>query len=162
MDRKAARLVRAAEVSQGLKTYQQRMNPRSKVRLLSLTGLAGFQRLGVDLVRVPPGHESFSYHAHLFEEEWLYVLEGEGVARVDGVEHALHPGDFLGFPAPQVAHVIINRGTADFVFLEGGEKRQGDVIDYPDLGKRYVLLSEEGKASFYPLGAAEHHFSESE
>jgi len=117
-----------------------------------------FARTGVDIVTVPPGAESFAYHAHAFEEEWLYVLSGSGVALVDGKEFELGAGDFLGFPAPSVPHLMINRGTADLVYLEGGERRGIDVIDYPAIGKRYLLLPEGGRTSFYELGAATHPY----
>jgi len=158
MDRKPACLLRASEIDTRGKWYSQRLNPKSRLAGTPLASLAGFARTGVDIVTVPPGAESFAYHAHAFEEEWLYVLSGRGVALVDGKEFELGAGDFLGFPAPSVPHLMINRGTTDLVYLEGGERRGIDVIDYPAIGKRYLLLPEGGRTSFYELGAATHQY----
>jgi uncharacterized cupin superfamily protein len=162
MDRKPACLLRAGEIATRRKWYSQRLNPRSRLSGTPLASLAGFARTGVDIVTVPPGAESFAYHGHTFEEEWLYVLSGRGVALVDGNEIEVSAGDFLGFPAPSVPHLMINGGTSDFVYLEGGERRGLDVIDYPAIGKRYLLLSEGGGASFYELGPATHPYGPAE
>jgi uncharacterized cupin superfamily protein len=159
MDRKPARLLRAKEIADHRKWYSQRLNPRSRLGGTPLATMAGFTRTGVDVVTLPPGAESFAYHGHAFEEEWLYVLSGRGIALVDGKELELSPGDFLGFPAPSVPHLVANRSQADLVYLEGGERRGMDVIDYPQLGKRYLLLHEgERGVSFYELGAPTHPF----
>jgi uncharacterized cupin superfamily protein len=48
---------------------------------------------------MPPGKESFVYHSHHREEEWIYVLSGRGVAEIDGEEFEVGAGDFMGFPA---------------------------------------------------------------
>ena len=34
------------------------------------------------LARIPAGKESFAYHAHRAEEEWMYVVSGTGSARI--------------------------------------------------------------------------------
>jgi hypothetical protein len=84
---------------------------------------------------------------------------GRGVALVDGAELELSAGDFLGFPAPSVPHLMANRSNADLVYLEGGERREVDVIEYPHLGKRFLLLHEGTRGiSFYELGEAVHPF----
>lgn len=158
MDRKPARLLRAQEIADHRKWFSQRMNPRSRLAGTPLATLAGFARTGVDVVTLPPGAESFAYHAHSFEEEWLYVLSGRGVALVDGAELEVSAGDFLGFPAPSVPHLMCNRSGADLVYLEGGERRGSDVIEYPLIGKRYLLLHEGGSTSFHELGEATHPY----
>jgi uncharacterized cupin superfamily protein len=78
----------------------------------------------VNFIRVPAGKESFVYHSHRFEEEWMYVLAGSGIAFIDGQEFAISAGDFLGFPAPSVAHLLRNTGSEDLVYLAGGENRE--------------------------------------
>ncbi len=55
-------------------------------------------------IRLPPGRESYVYHTHEAEEEWLYILSGRGITEIDGAEHEVGPGDFMGFPTPSVAH----------------------------------------------------------
>jgi len=36
--------------------------------------MAGLTRTGVSLAPIEVGRESFVYHAHEFEEEWIYIL----------------------------------------------------------------------------------------
>jgi uncharacterized cupin superfamily protein len=131
-------------------------NPRSRVSGVSLSEATGLQRTGVHRLRVPPGHESFVYHSHHTEEEWLYVLSGRGVAVVDGVEHTLGPGDFLGFPTPSVAHLLKNPFGEDLVYLAGGERNASEIADFPEQGKRMVRVGMQ--VAVYPLAAAEHPF----
>jgi uncharacterized cupin superfamily protein len=98
----------------------------------------GLERTGVSYVRVPPGKESFIYHSHRFEEEWIYVLSGTGIAELDGDEVLVGPGDFLGFPTPSIAHHLRNHGHEDLVYLMGGESREFEVAEYPRHRKRMV------------------------
>jgi uncharacterized cupin superfamily protein len=85
-----------------------------------------------------PGKQSFVYHSHHREEEWIYVLSGRGVAEIDGEEFEVGAGDFMSFPAPQVAHHLRNLYEEDLVYLMGGEVLDVDVADFPRLGKRMV------------------------
>jgi len=82
----------------------------------------------------------------------MYVLSGQGIAEVDGVEHAIGPGDFLGFAAPNVPHLVKNRGTEELVYLMGGEDPPLDVLEYPKLGKRYLLSRTPSGTEFSELG----------
>ena len=92
----------------------------------------------LSLGRLPPGRESFVYHAHQHEEEFVYVLSGRGMLEIDGTEHDVGPGDFAAFPVPSVAHQLRNPFDADLVYLMGGERREMEVADFPRLGKRLV------------------------
>lgn len=84
---------------------------------------AGLQRLGVHIERLPPGHRASFPHAHQDEEEFVYVLEGEVDAWIDGERHRMCVGDFAAFPAGTgIAHTLINDGTQEAVVLVGGEK----------------------------------------
>ena len=55
-------------------------NPRSEVHGWLLSRTAGLGRIAVNLAWLPPGKESAVHHVHYREEEWLYVLDGRGVA----------------------------------------------------------------------------------
>jgi quercetin 2,3-dioxygenase len=113
-------------------------NPASEVHGWALSRLAGLGRIAVNLFWLPPGRESFAYHRHYREEEWVYVLEGQGVALVDDVEHQLGVGDFLGF-APGVAHLVRNTGPTPLRYLAGGEVVSDvEVADFPGLARRMV------------------------
>ena len=110
VDPKRQWLVRATDrTEQTLEAQQHPLNPLSEVRGWSLSDLTGLQRAGVYLLKLAPGKESFVYHSHQLQEEWMSVLSGRGLAEVDGEELELGPGDFLGFPTPSVAHHLRNK-----------------------------------------------------
>jgi len=107
-----------------------------------MSQLAGLSRTGVSLVRIAPGKESFAYHLHHREEEWIYLLEGRGVARIDGDDYELGPGDFIAFPTPSVAHNMSNPFDVELTYLMGGETLEHEIADFPDLGKRMIRSGE--------------------
>ena len=115
-------------------------NPKSELRSLALGDLVGMTRMGIHLVRMAPGKESFVRHSHYLEEEFLYVLEGRGIVELDDEEHEVGPGDFLGFPTPSIAHHLRNPFAEELVYLSGGERREADIAEYPTLGKRVVRI----------------------
>ncbi len=145
-------LLRAADIAAKSGTHSHPWNPRSELTGVMLSQLAGLKRTGVSLARIPPGRESFVYHAHEREEEWLYILSGTGTAGIDGGEYAVGPGDFMGFPTPSVAHHLRNTGEEDLVYLMGGEHRDFEIATFPDLGKRMVRMGD--KVEIYDIDAA--------
>ena len=64
----------------------------------------------------------------------------------------------MGFPAPGIAHLLRNPFGEDLVYLMGGEAVALDVLDYPTLGKRYLLHYAGGPPDFYELGEASQPF----
>ncbi|MGH7155212.1 MAG: cupin domain-containing protein, partial [Acetobacteraceae bacterium] len=133
--------------------FTQRLNPNSHLLRTGLSRLAGLTRAHVSLGRIPPGSDSFAYHAHLIEEEWVYILAGRGLADINGETSEVGPGDFMGFPSPAVAHLLRNPFDEELVYLMGGEAVPLDVLDYPTLGKRYLLQYAPGAPpEFYELG----------
>jgi uncharacterized cupin superfamily protein len=111
---------------------------------------AGLARIGVNLLWLPPGKEAFAYHLHHREEEWLYVLEGRGLAVVDEKELEVSAGDFLGFP-PGVAHLLRNSGEVPLRYLAGGEQLADvEVADFPRLGRRMTRAG--GRFSAWAFG----------
>ena len=162
MERKPARLLRAASIFEKRRWFSQRLNPSSRFQACSLAEAAGLERVGVSIAWLPPGKESFAFHAHRYEEEWLYILEGRGLSIMGDEEAPIGAGDFIAFPTPSVAHVLRNTGDADLVYLMGGENRPVEVIDYPHLGKSYMLVSRQAsgkpRTEFYELGEPEFPF----
>ncbi len=110
-------------------------NPASEIHMIPLGDRTGLTRIGVSLARVPAGKESFVLHAHTLQEEWVFVLEGRGHVQLGEVEVAIAAGDFIGFPTDGTPHVIRNSSDADLVFLQGGDRREGDRGVFPTLGK---------------------------
>jgi len=134
-------VVKSEEAADQASRFSHPWNPNSELYGTRLSSLVGLSRVGVSRVRVPPGKESFVYHSHHGEEEWIHVLSGRGVAEVGDEE--VGAGDFMGFPAPQVAHHLRNPFDEDLVYLMGGEALDVDIADFPRLGKRMVRRGRE-------------------
>ena len=145
-------LLRAAESAAKMGAHSHPWNPKSEMRGVQLGRLAGLKRTGISLARIPPGKESFVYHSHAREEEWLYILSGAGTAEIDGADYAIGPGDFMGFPAPSVAHHLRNTGSEALVYLMGGENRDAEIADFPRLGKRMIRVGD--KVEIYEIADA--------
>jgi len=143
MDKPSLNIVRAADIAAHSQEFTHPWNPRSQMIGTQLGRGVGLKRTGVNFIRVPAGRESFVYHSHRYEEEWIYVLSGQGVALIDGTEFAVGAGDFIGFPTPSVAHLLRNDGTEDLVYLAGGENREFEVAEFPTLGKRMVRMGQQ-------------------
>jgi uncharacterized cupin superfamily protein len=119
------------------------LNRSSEMHYVSLSDAVGLQRIGVHVIRLRPGKESCVYHSHTTEEEWIYILSGHGLAEIDGDEHEVGAGDFMGFPTPSVGHHLKNPFTEDLVYLVGGERREIEIGEFPRLGKRVLRIGRE-------------------
>jgi uncharacterized cupin superfamily protein len=137
-EKKSPFLLRANEIEEKSSRFSHPLNPNSEIHGLMLGKALGLQRTGFGIARIRPGKESFVYHSHMNEEEWLYILSGRGVALLDGHEYEVGPGDFMAFPTPSVAHHLTNPFTEDLVYLMGGENLPVEIADFPTLGKRIV------------------------
>ena len=105
--------------------------PREKRALGDAVGLKNF---GVNLVRMKPGTESSIRHWHTFQDEFIYLLEGELVLITDEGEQILTPGMAAGFQAgvPD-GHCLANRSDQDALYLEVGDRTPGDETTYSDV-----------------------------
>lgn len=144
-------LIRAEQVKSGEGEFSHPWNPNSLMVGTHLSKAGGLQRTGVSVVRIPPGRESFTYHSHHREEEWIYILSGRAIADIDDNEYEVGAGDFIAFPAPSVAHHLRNPFGEDLVYLMGGENLDTDIADFPRLGKRMVRMKNE--VTIYDLEA---------
>jgi uncharacterized cupin superfamily protein len=135
-------LLRAADSAAKMGRHSHPWNRNSEMMGVQLGRLAGLKRIGVNLARIPPGKESFIYHEHEREEEWIYILSGTGTAEIDGGDYAVGPGDFMGFRAPSVAHHLRNSGDEELVYLMGGESLDIEIATFPKLGKKMVRTGE--------------------
>jgi uncharacterized cupin superfamily protein len=99
----------------------------------SIGKAAGLLKIGVNLKRLLPGQRSSWPHAEEKEEEFVYVLEGEVDAWIDGDLHAMRVGDLAAFPAGTgICHCFINNSEHDSLLLVGGEASRADNrIYYP-------------------------------
>ena len=115
-------------------------------RRRALGDAAGLSQFGVNLMRLAPGAWSSQRHWHTEEDEFVYVLEGEGVLVTDAGEQALKPGECAGFPAGVAnGHHIQNRSDRELVMLEIGSRRpQTDACAYPDID----MIAEPGSSGY--------------
>ncbi len=146
-------LIKADEVAESASRFSHPWNPNSEIIGTRLGVLVGLSRTGVNWTRVPAGKESFIYHSHYREEEWIYIVSGRGIAEIDGEEYEVAAGDFMGFPAPSVAHHLRNPYDEDLVYLVGGENLDVEISDFPRLGKR--MLRREQDVEIYDTSDAQ-------
>lgn len=98
-----------------------------------LGDLFGLTRFGVNLTRLPPGAASSLRHAHARQDEFVYILQGTPTLHTDDGRLELAPGMCAGFKAGTGnAHSLINDTREDVVFLEIGDRTDGDAVSYPD------------------------------
>ena len=110
--------------------FASRVASREKRPLGDLFGLTNF---GVNLTRLPPGSISALRHAHLKQDEFIYVLEGHPVLVTDEGDTELCPGMCAGFKAGTGnAHHLVNRSDSDVLYLEIGDRTRPEVATYPD------------------------------
>lgn len=113
-------IVSASDAPERAHVYPQSTEKLGPTR--SLGKLAGLTRIGVNLQRLPPGTRSSWPHAEEHEEEFVYVVEGEVDAWIDGNLHRMSAGDLAAFPAGTgISHCFINNGEAEALLLVGGE-----------------------------------------
>ncbi|HEX5380142.1 MAG TPA: cupin domain-containing protein [Phenylobacterium sp.] len=130
------------------------LNEASEMQLVRLGDISGMRRVFTNLVRIPPGKESWIPHAHSVEEEMAFVLEGTGDVVLDGERQAIGPGDYVGFPVDGVVHSIVNTGTGPLTYLTVGERSRVEVADMPTLGKTAVFRP--GGVDLYGPDGLEH------
>lgn len=101
-----------------------------------LAAAARGDKLGCSLYQVEPGKKAFPFHAHLSNEEAIFVLEGRGRLRLGKKEIEISKGDYIAMPAgPECAHQIKNIGKEVLVYLAISTMSHPDVILYPDSEK---------------------------
>ena len=120
---------------------------RSKVALGDLGGLDQF---GVNLTRLAPGAASAHKHWHAEEDELVYMLEGEAVLVEDNGETVLRAGDVATFKAGVInGHMLVNRSSAEAMFLEVGTRSRSEVSSYTDPDVDLKMVKTEGAWTAY-------------
>jgi uncharacterized cupin superfamily protein len=107
-----------------------RVAGRVKRPLGDLFGLTNF---GVNLTTLKPGAVSALRHAHIRQDEFVYILEGRPTLVTDAGRTALKPGMCAGFKSGTGdAHHLVNETAEDVIYLEIGDRTPGDSATYPD------------------------------
>ena len=106
----------------------------------------GARKLGYNLTVLPPGKAQCPFHSHRSEEEMFLILEGEGELRFGDQRFAIREHDVIACPTggPEVAHQIVNTGSADMRYLSLSNNEALEVCEYPDSSKVAVFASETG------------------
>lgn len=98
----------------------------------ALSDFGGKTKIGVGLMRLPPGSNTKPGHWHSMEEEHLFAVSGTATLYLDRATFALRSGSYVCFPASQpAAHYLSNTGNTDFEYVIIGERIKGDAVTYP-------------------------------
>jgi uncharacterized cupin superfamily protein len=101
-----------------------------------LAALTGGKSLGCSIYEIEPGKRAFPMHAHLANEEAIYILAGEGTMRIGDRKVPVRAGDYIAFPPGRDhAHQLINTSAAPLRYLCTSTMRGPEVAFYPDSGK---------------------------
>ncbi len=107
---------------------------------IGLTAPENDSGLGCAVFKVASGKRAFPRHAHLANDEAIYVLSGVGVLSVGEQEVEMEEGDFVLIPrGAEYAHVFVNQGQEDLLYICISTMNMPDVVHYPDSEKLGVL-----------------------
>lgn len=112
------------------------LNPNARRVNKSLGDLTGLTGIGFHIIEIEPGCDSTETHVHYFEDECVYILDGQAEARIGADIHQVSAGDFIGYRAGGEAHNLTNTGDGILRCIVVGERLDHDVADYPDKAKR--------------------------
>ncbi len=123
-----------------LDDVEKRSMPGSASWARQMGPAMGAQELGMNMVELAPGESFCPYHYHLGNEEALFVLEGEGVLRLEDGEHTIRAGHFAAFPrGPKGAHKLRNDSASPLRVLFISTMMEPDVCIYPDSRKANIF-----------------------
>lgn len=126
----------AADIAAMPEREHQHQFNNNAIRLTRALGdHLGLERLGVSLIRLAQGRDSTQHHYHEADEEFIYIISGQGTAKIGDAYQPVGPGDFMAFSSPSAAHSLYNPNPEDLVYLLGGERNFPDIVHYPDDNK---------------------------
>jgi uncharacterized cupin superfamily protein len=94
---------------------------------------AGATDVGVARIDVEPGCRAGPVHQHASEEEIFFVLEGSGLAWLDGAVHRIAAGDTIVYLAGGPEHTVI-AGENGLSVLAYGENHAPPLVRLPRAG----------------------------
>ena len=123
--------------------------PCRERRFRRLGEAGNLTRLGVTMVRLPPGAWSSQRHWHEVEDEFLYMIEGELVMVTDAGEEIVRAGDCATFKAgvPD-GHCLQNRSSADALFLAISTRDDADRGTYSDIDMKFTGARYAGQGAY--------------
>lgn len=113
-----------------------REHPGFNARRARLGHQLATQMLGASLWELDPGEAAYPYHAHLAEEELLFILKGTPSLRTPSGWREVEPGEVLSFPrGEEGAHQLVNRSDGLVRFLAVSTQYGPDIVVQIDEGK---------------------------
>ena len=106
-------------------------NQRARFVTKSLGDQAGLKNVGIHLINLPVGAMASAFHGHLCADEFISILEGNGVARIGPDLFQTEAGDFIVHPAGVEAHDIRNIGSTHMICYVEDRPLEFGIIDYP-------------------------------
>jgi uncharacterized cupin superfamily protein len=94
---------------------------------------AGATVVGVSRIDIDPGCRPGPVHQHASEEEIFFVLEGSGLAWIDGAVHEIGTGDTIVYLADGPEHTVI-AGDDGLSVLAYGENHDPPLVRLPRAG----------------------------
>ncbi len=114
--------------------------PKFKGEIKRLGAASGARALGCSLTEVPPGYCAFPKHAHLGNEEAIFVLSGSGELEIGADKVAVEPGDYITLLADKhKGHSLRNTGSESLRYLCVSTMKSPEVVVYPHSKKVGVL-----------------------
>ena len=104
----------------------------------------------IEILRIPPEKAAYPYHTHSAQWEFYHVISGCGIARHQGGETSIEPGDAFIFP-PNEPHQLINNGEEDLIMYVVADNPIGESGYYPDSKKWIVRCPERAILRSNPL-----------
>ncbi len=123
----------SAQTSNATNYPPEYAGPMSKRHKAKLGDLFGLQNFGVNMTTMEPGGVSALKHTHARQDEFIFIVSGSVTLHVGDEDYAMTAGDCVGFPAGGAAHQLENQGTEPVVFLEVGDRTEGDRVEYADV-----------------------------
>lgn len=117
-------------------------------RMADVGRTLGSATIGMAIQTVEPGRFSSRPHRHVFQEEILVVMGGEGTLHHGDERVPVRPGDcFCYLAGDPEAHAFENTGSEPLVIWAFGNRYPHEVCVYPDHGVAFV----EGLGRDMPL-----------
>jgi len=135
---------------QSVPAFDYQFGPLQMGRMQDVGRNVGSDKIGLMIQTIAPGKRSSRRHRHLFQEELLIVMAGNG--------HLLHGDERIPVAAGVCvcyragdadAHAFENSGDQDLVIWAFGNRFTYEVALYPDEGVAFV----EGLGAEVPLAS---------
>jgi len=135
---------------QSVPAFDYQFGPSQMGRMQDVGRNVGSDKIGLMIQTIAPGKRSSRRHRHLFQEELLIVMAGNG--------HLLHGDERIPVAAGACvcyragdadAHAFENSGDQDLVIWAFGNRFTYEVALYPDEGVAFV----EGLGAEVPLAS---------